>query len=52
MYHTKYEQSFKENTSIHTYMHTLFSSVVLKLFQEEAPLCRVNSFVAPPKENS
>ncbi len=27
-------------------------AVVLKLFQEEAPLRRVNSFVAPPKENS
>ncbi len=30
----------------------VFKSVVLKLFQEEAPLRRVNSFVAPPKENS
>ncbi len=29
-----------------------FKAVVLKLFQEEAPLRRVNSFVAPPKENS
>ncbi len=29
-----------------------FRPVVLKLFQEEAPLRRVNSFVAPPKENS
>ncbi len=29
-----------------------FIAVVLKLFQEEAPLRRVNSFVAPPKENS
>ncbi len=27
----------------------MFSAVVLKLFQEEAPLRRVNSFVAPPK---
>ncbi len=25
-------------------------SVVLKLFQEEAPLCRVNYFVAPQKK--
>ncbi len=30
----------------------LIRTVVLKLFQEEAPLRRVNSFVAPPKENS
>ncbi len=29
-----------------------FNAVVLKLFQEEAPLRRVNYFVAPPKENS
>ncbi len=36
-------------------MHVIFemsSTVVLKLFQEEAPLRRVNYFVAPPKENS
>ncbi len=25
-------------------------AVVLKLFQEEAPLCRVNPFVAPQKK--
>ncbi len=30
----------------------LYKTVVLKLFQEEAPLRRVNSFVAPQKENS
>ncbi len=33
-------------------MRTCIRPVVLKLFQEEAPLRRVNSFVAPPKENS
>ncbi len=40
----RHRQSQTPNISEHR-----FKAVVLKLFQEEAPLRRVNSFVPPPK---
>ncbi len=33
-----------------TYTNIVYISVVLKLFQDEAHLCKVNYFVAPQKK--